>query len=308
MHTAADGRGDGCGGSSSGGCRNKVKESVGVDKPGITGGRSHHGGGITGPIDRPSSSQAAASGSGGVGRGQPAASASTSGRSFLAFHMDDWMSDAEDNLAPQRLSSLQNASAAVRAGVKRGRTPPARSPEDRGSDGSGGAGGGDARGRKAARDERYPAPVPQRQRSSSLSLSPPRFAACDSDYSSDADSALEPASTLTGRTGGTRGARKTTDSRQRSATTGKSRDRARKRGHEATLNDRIEAMRVGSDGEGPPYSGGGGGRRPGRVDGLDGDRPDPMGELRVTAPSCLKMSLEVEAVVTKNRKVFPAPK
>lgn len=299
---AAGGRGDdGGGGSSSSGYRGGAREkepqtstggSAGVDRPGITGGRSYHGGGITGRFptswrlssSQAAVSQAAASGAGRVeGEEKNVYRGSVSnniGRSFLAFHSDAWMSDGDDNPASPHLPSLQSGIAAIKAGLNRGRTPPARSPEHHDSDSSGGGGAhdGDARGRKSRRggEERYPAPAPRRQRSSSLSLSPPRFPACGSDYSSDADSALKTASTLTGRGGVTGGSRKTSSSRQR----------ARKRGRGETLNDRIEAMRVGSDGEGPPYGGGGGGgeRKPGRVGGLDGDRFDPMGELLVTAP------------------------
>ncbi|CAN0122551.1 unnamed protein product, partial [Ectocarpus fasciculatus] len=86
-------------------------------------------------------------------------------------------------------------------GLKRGRTPPAHqrpySPSSDGDGSGGGSGGGDGRGRgrKTGRLEgRYPAPMPaRRERSNSLSLSPPRLLACDYDYvTSDEEETSKP--------------------------------------------------------------------------------------------------------------------
>eukprot|EP00903_Cladosiphon_okamuranus_P010410 g9847.t1 len=255
--------------------------------PGITGGRAFGGAGITG--SRPPSSHRSSNGGGfaPAGRGgSSGARASMLGRSAAATAAaaagsdNEWMSDAEDNNGPAYDTAAPSSAEATRGsgGLKRGRTPPS---------------GGDARGRKTGRlSERYPAPVPARKhRSNSLSLSPSRLLPCDSDYvTSEEETLAIPKSGVQGararagggkrdqRRGGGGGEKEELPLSSAAATRrwhpGAAAEgdvgggRGRKRGHEDLLNDRIEALRVGSDGEGPEAGGGHGkGRkREGRVD------------------------------------------
>lgn len=255
------------------------------DRVGITGEISYGGVGITGRVPTNDALSSLSTTNGLKTDGSPASAwrADTStgnglvnGRLGLGVDADDWMSDAEDRGSAQPPVAAQKGTPAARTGLKRGRIQHARSPDDHGSGGDSSRGSGGGRGEKTGRSERYPAPVPRRQRSSSLSLSPPHFTAFGSDYDSGEDSEPEPLSTgvLGSRANG-----KSSASRRRSSTKGEGDGRGRKRGNEELLNDRIEAMRVGSDGEGP-HGGESSGRTRGRLGGTGGNRADPMGELR----------------------------
>ncbi|CAN0355771.1 unnamed protein product, partial [Ectocarpus sp. 12 AP-2014] len=122
----------------------------------------------------------------GITRSQPTAQRTGDGigsaGAAAAGSDNEWMSDAEDprGAAPNAADSPTRRA----GGLKRGRTPPTHyRPYSPSSDDNGGGGGG-GRGRKTGRLEgRYPAPMPaRRERSNSLSLSPPRLLACDHDY------------------------------------------------------------------------------------------------------------------------------
>lgn len=280
--------------------------------PGITGNRPHGGAGITGlrpPSQISSGRESGVAGGEGI---SGARAPSMHGRSVAATPAaaaagsdNEWMSDAEDQDGPACTASSSGpatAEATARpSGLKRGRTPPRGGGSGHASDGSSGS-GGDARGRKTGRlSERYPTPVPSRkQRSNSLSLSPPRLLACDSDYVTSEEEETQAISTSGVLGAGARPAGRKGTARDRggggggggkkelplsSAATARRRrpgaaaaatedgdGRGRKRGHEDLLNDRIEALRVGSDGEEPQVSGGGKGkRRGGRVDPMAAD-------------------------------------
>ncbi|CAM9574492.1 unnamed protein product [Scytosiphon promiscuus] len=224
--------------------------------PGITGDRWYGTAGITGPR---------ASTEGQTGGGL---STAYEARSGVPGSDDEWMSDAED--------------ARGHRGLKRGRTPRGRSPLDGGgsghlSDSSSNSDGRLGRGRKTGRwSDRYPAPIPARkQRSNSLSLSPPHLLDRGSDYATSEEDDNDVKNTTKARArgagaraGGARESKKDVSLGNPAAARGADigtaggdgRSRGRKRAHEDLLNDRIEAMRVSSDGEGdPPHGGGGGG-------------------------------------------------
>ncbi|CAB1103229.1 unnamed protein product [Ectocarpus sp. CCAP 1310/34] len=253
------GRGDSRGDESANGSKGNGKDkgpsardgdaaSSGRAGLGITGGGWYGGAGIT-------RSQPTARRRTGDGIGSAGAAAAVSD--------NEWMSDAED----PRGATPNADSATMRAGgLKRGRTPPTHHrPYSPGSDGSN-CGGDGGRGRKTGRLEgRYPAPMPaRRERSNSLSLSPPRLLTCDHDYvTSDEEDSSKPGAwgRRKGSRGGESGGRKELQLLSNPATAGSTAiGRGRKRGHEDLLNEKIKAMRVGSDGEGPHAGGGGGGR------------------------------------------------
>lgn len=182
-------------------------------------------------------------------------------RCYLDIGDDDWMSDADDEdpavatpaaAVPgiqQRPTTGRSASShGSRLGLKRNRSPPVRSKP---GDDDYGSGGDCCRGdKKTGRSERYPTtPVPRRkQRSSSLSLSPRRpTTAFDGDYDSDAELDDEPPTTVVSGVARKKGAG--CASCRDVSTNQHRRGRGHKRRHEDSLNDRIRAMRVGSDGE-----------------------------------------------------------
>lgn len=212
----------------------------------------------------------------------------------------DWMMDAEDRgaavdstMAESRLGRDAAGDGSYprrRNALKRGRTPPVKSYDDAAdfycSDGSG-SDGSRRRGSKTGRRDLCPAKVARRPRSSSLSLSTPRFSAYDSNYDSaegddeeeriadrsKAGSASKSAARRysSNSSGGTRrrkdqrasarsdgeangspgGARDSGSCKGRSADRNRftSNGRGLKRGREEHLPDRIEAMRVESDEE-----------------------------------------------------------
>ncbi|CAN0233046.1 unnamed protein product, partial [Ectocarpus sp. 4 AP-2014] len=208
----------------------------------------------------------------GITRLQPTAQRRTddgvgSASAAAAGSDNEWMSDTED---PRGAASNVDSATRTAGGLKRGRTPPTHyRPYSPSSDGSNGGGDG-GRDRKTGRLEgRYPAPMPaRRERSNSLSLSPPRLLACDHDYvTSDEEESSKPGAG--GRRKGSRGAevggRKEPQLLSNPATAGSTAvGRGRKRAHEDLLNEKIEAMRVGSDEEGPHARGGGRGGGRGR--------------------------------------------
>lgn len=256
-----------------------------ADRPGITGGRPHSGARIAGLSPAPAEAKrdglTAAGHNASLGETRKSrGSGVINDRSYSDTGDNDWMSDADDG-GPAVTSSAAAPSepptgrvASSHSGLKRRRAPPARSTGD---DGSGDSSGYNCRGGKAGRSERYPTPVPRRRRrSSSLSLSPRRFTAFDSDYDSDEDPDRPPDVPGVARRKGTGSA-----SDQGLSTNHRRGGRGHKRQHEELLNDRIGAMRVGSDGEehcngGTRSSRGGGGLRVG----CNGrNEKDPMGAL-----------------------------
>lgn len=198
---------------------------------------------------------------------------------------DDWMSDAEDqSLPPPPAATASNETSAKirKAGLKRGRGSSVRLVYgDGSSEGDSSSDSGGSRGRKAGRSERYPAPVPQRRlHSSSLSLTSPTsatFGKIDGDNDDNDDNGRKQnlsATTSLARAGGG-GNKKGSSSGRRSLAGERSRDdQGRKRRHDDLLNDRIEAMSVGSDRECPSRDSGGRGKAYSQ-----GGRCDPMGEL-----------------------------
>lgn len=303
-----------------------TEKPVGV---GITGSWPVDGGGITrgGKLDgsrtngtRTSRGGGSSSGGGGGGGGR-------------ADLDGDWMSEAEDRRSSAMLgrsgqppemdagtASGTTPSSTRKSGLKRGRTPPIQSQTDGGTSSSDGSCNSGRRGSgKTGRCERYPTPVPPPRRlpprSSSLSLTPPRISAFDSDYDSAEDNAATAAAQVEAKVKGKRSTTKTSSSttgiftrsdhsngegtnatmRRRSKGIGegeKGGSRGRKRDREEYLNDRIEAMRVGSDDEGGSHlrAGGGGDGDSGGSDNGKGRRigdrvrdysfADPMGERR----------------------------
>ena len=233
-----------------------------------TGARTYVGGGATGAriMDCPRPpSQAVRNGGSGLDmevfdtEAVAAISAPNYGTTVRCGEDDDWMSDAEEKGPLFTPPAFQNGQPEVRAGHKRGRSTPIQSPVGYGSGGGSSSSDRDGRGRKKGRREHYSTPALRRPRSSSLSLTPPRLAAFDSDFDSDEDASDDELTARRGsvakRKGQGKGVKGSRLSRPRvssvgGAATGERSNRGHKRGHEELLNGRIEAMRVGSDGEG----------------------------------------------------------
>lgn len=253
--------------------------SRGGKSSGITGDRSYGAAGITGPLV---SSKGHTDGR----------TLSPRGARWRAPGSDDeWMSDAEDARGSR--------------GLKRGRASHRRSSLEGGGSGQRGDSGSnsdnsDGRGRKTGRwSDRYPAPIPARkERCNSLSLSPSRL---PDDYVTSEEEENDGKNPIRAKGAGARaGGRKGTSGNHRGggasgdsgsgksgareskkvlslaspassrrgpagSAAGDGGSRGRKRAHEDLLNDRIEALRVSSDGEETPRSGGKDGRGRGQA-------------------------------------------
>lgn len=256
------------------------KRTVGVDRkgkasttalaraPGNTNRRTFHANGVHSATGGNRHSPTAPMGNDGGGGGNGDRNTSSGSSSDSMFDIDHRETNADRTTTESRISR-------IKTGLKRGRTPPVRSPgddrsyysSDNGNNDStvdgvdnadAGGGGSMFRGGKTGRNERYPAPVPRRPRSSSLSLSPSRFTAFDGDCNSADDTpsavaSLSPKSAAGGRNGNdsylasSRRRRRRRSSRSRETVAGR---RGVKRGlEEENLHDGIEAMRVASDDE-----------------------------------------------------------